>query len=49
MKATAFFSNTTGDVRLDVEGQEPMLFDKVSNMVNYCNDNGIEADCVTEG
>lgn len=44
MKAIAFFSNTTGDIRLEVENNAPVHFESTSSLVNYCNEVGIHAD-----
>ena len=50
--AKSIFYNGCADCVLAVPnskgGTTYRIFDSVSEMVNYCNDNGIEADIVTE-
>ena len=49
MSAKAFFSNETGNVRLEMSNGQSATFEKVSSMVNYCNEFGIEVtDCQPE-
>lgn len=51
MAKVIFYNNTT-DCVLAVEnakgGMTYTLFDKVSDMVNYCREHGIEAEPTTE-
>lgn len=53
MNAIAFFYNDSTDcimaVRNNRGGLTYTLFERVSDMVNYCRDNDIEAEIVTEG
>ena len=49
MEAQAFFSNETGNVRLEMRNGHSVTFEKVSSMVNYCNEFCIEVtDCQPE-
>ena len=52
MNAKAIFYNNSTDCTLAVPnskgGTTHHLFDSVSEMVNYCRENGIEAEIVTE-
>ncbi|MBR1784003.1 MAG: hypothetical protein IJ760_00995 [Bacteroidales bacterium] len=56
MKAQAFFSNSTGLMRLVVTDRDGNLlyekrFDRCSSMVNHCDEHGITLtidDCFTE-
>ena len=51
--AKAIFYNNSTDCTLAVPnskgGTTHYLFESVSEMVNYCRENGIEAEIVTEG
>lgn len=53
MNAKAIFYNDSTDCILAVRnsrgGLTYTLFERVSDMVNYCRDNDIEAEIVTEG
>lgn len=52
MNAIAFFYNDSTDCTLAVRnnrgGLTYTLFERVSDMVNYCHENDIEAEIVTE-
>ena len=52
MEAKMIFSNSRTDCYLETPnnlgGKTWTMFDSVSEAVNYCRENGIEADIVTE-
>ena len=44
MEGKVIFSNADGSARLLVENSQPVVFEKTSSLVNFCNECGFEVN-----
>lgn len=44
MEGKVIFNNADGTVRLFVDNCQPIVFEKTSSLVNFCNECGIEVN-----